>query len=165
MRSFLGLAGYYKRFIRGFSKIAGPLTNLTRKGVPYVWDDACQLSFDELKDKLTSAPVLALSKPGVEYMVYTGACLRGLGGVLQQEEKAIAFASRKLKSHEKNYPTHDLELATVVFALRIWRHYLLGEKFRLFTDQKSLQYLFTQRELNMHQCRWLEFVKDYQFDI
>ena len=123
------------------------------------------MAFDELKDKLTSAPVLALPKPGVEYLVYTDASLRGLGGVLQQEEKAIAFASRKLKPHEKNYPTHDLELAAVVFALRIWRHYLLGEKFRLFTDHKSLQYLFTQRELNMRQRRWLEFVKDYQFDI
>ena len=105
VHSFLGLAGYYRRFIRGFSKIAGPLTNLTRKGVPYVWDDACQLAFDELKDKLTSAPVLALPKPGVEYLVYIDASLRGLGGVLQQEEKAIAFTSRKLKPHEKNYPT------------------------------------------------------------
>ena len=144
VRSFLGLAEYYRRFIRGFSKIAGPLTNLTRKGVPYIWDDACQLAFDELKDKLNSVPVLALPKPGIEYLVYTNASLHGVGGVHQQEEKAIAFSSRKLKPHEKNYPTHNLELAAVVFALRIWRHYLLGEKFRLFTDHKSLQYLFTQ---------------------
>ena len=129
IRSFLGLAGYYRRFIRGFSKIAGPLTHLTRKGVPFIWSDACQLAFDELKDKLTSAPVLALPRPGVEYLVYTDASLQGLGGVLQQESQAIAYASRKLKPHEKNYPTHDLELAAVVFALRIWRHYLWGRSF------------------------------------
>jgi len=98
-------------------------------------------------------------------MVYTDASLRGLGGVLQQEERAIAFASRKLKPYERNYPTQDLELAAIVFTLRIWRHYLLEEKFHLFIDHKSLQYLFTQRELNMRQRRWLEFVKDYQFDI
>ena len=109
--------------------------------------------------------MLALPKPGVEYLVYTDASLQGLGGVLQQESQAIAYASRKLKPHEKNYPTHDLELAAVVFALRIWRHYILGEKFQLFTDHKSVQYLFTQKELNMRQRRWLEFVKDYQFDI
>ena len=98
------------------------------------------ISFYELEDKLTSAPVLALPKPEVEYLVYTETSLRGLGGVLQQEEKAIAFASHKLKLHERNYPTHDLELAAVVFALRIWRYYLLGEKFCMFTDHKSLQY-------------------------
>ena len=85
--------------------------------------------------------------------------------MLQQEHRAIAYASRKLKPHEKNYPVHDLELAAVVFALKIWRHYLLGEKFSLFTDHKSLQYLFSQKDLNMRQRRWLEFVKDYQFDI
>lgn len=83
IRSFLGLAGYYWRFIRGFSKIAGSLTHLTRKGVPFIWSDACQLTFDELKDKLTLAPVLALPRPGVEYLVYTDASLLGLGGVLQ----------------------------------------------------------------------------------
>ena len=97
--------------------------------------------------------------------MYTDASLQGLGGALQQEEQAIAYASRKLKPHERTYPTHDLELAAVVFALQIWRHYLLVEKFRLFTNHKSLQYLFTQRELNMRQHRWLEFVKDYQFEI
>ena len=109
--------------------------------------------------------MLALPRPIVEYLVYTNASLQGLGGVLQQESQAIAYASRKLKPHERNYPTHDLELAAFVFALRICRHYLLGEKFRLFTDHKSLQYLFTQKELNMRQRRWLKFMKDSQFDI
>ena len=165
IRSFLGLERYYRRFIRGFSKIAGPLTHLTRKGVPFIWSDACQLAFDELKEKLTSTPVLALPRPIVEYLVYTDTSLQGLGGVLQQESQAIAYDSCTLKPHESHYPTHDLELAAFVFALRIWRHYLLGEKFRLFTDHKSLQYLFMQKELNMHQHRWLEFVKDYKFDI
>ena len=165
IRSFLGLAGCYRRFIRGFWEIAGPLTQLTRKGVSFIWSDACQLAFGELKDKLTSAPVLALPRPGVEYLVYTDVSLLGLGGVLQQESQAIAYVSRKLKPHERNYPTHDLELAAFIFSLRIWRHYLLGEKFRLFIDHKSLQYLFTQKELNMCPRRWLQFVKDYQFDI
>lgn len=95
------------------------MKNLTRKGVPFVWDDAFQLTFDELKDKLNSAAVLALPKPGVEYLVYTDASLQGLGGVLQQEEKAITYASRKFKPLEKNYPTRDLDLAAVVIALWI----------------------------------------------
>ena len=83
IRSFLGLAGYYRRFIRGFSKIAGPLTHLTHKGVPFIWSDACQLAFDELSDKLTSAPVLTFPRPGMEYLVYTNVSLLGLGSVLQ----------------------------------------------------------------------------------
>ncbi|KAK9147143.1 hypothetical protein Sjap_007046 [Stephania japonica] len=82
-----------------------------------------------------------------------------------QESRVIAYASRQLKIHEKNYPTHDLELAAVVFALKIWRHYLYGERFVLFTDHKSLKYLFTQKELNMRQRRWLEFLKDYDFSL
>ncbi|MCI22527.1 CCHC-type integrase, partial [Trifolium medium] len=89
----------------------------------------------------------------------------GLGGVLMQRGKVVAYASRKLKTHEKNYPTHDLELAAVVFTLKIWRHYLYGSRFEVFSDHQSLKYLFDQKELNMWQRRWLEFLKDYDFKL
>ncbi|KAA0060795.1 ty3-gypsy retrotransposon protein [Cucumis melo var. makuwa] len=120
VRSFLGLAGYYRRFVENFSRIATPLTWLTRKEAPFVWSKAC---------------------------------------------KVVAYASCQLKSHEQNYPTHDLKLAAVVFALKIWRHYLYGEKIKIFTDHKSLKYFYTQKELNMRQRRWLELVKDYDCEI
>src|SRR4051812_48683200 len=89
----------------------------------------------------------------------------GLGAVLMQDKKVVAYASRQLRIHEKNYPTHDLELAAVVFALKIWRHYLYGARFEVFSDHKSLKYLFDQKELNMRQRRWLEFLKDYDFSL
>jgi hypothetical protein len=144
IRSFLGLAGYYRCFIENFSKITSLLTQLTRKDVPFVWSDACNRAFALLKDKLTSAPILILSKSGVPFAVYSDASLQGLGGVLMQTERVVAYASRQLRAYEINYPTHDLELAAVVFVLKIWRHYLYGEIFELFTDHKSLKYLFTQ---------------------
>ncbi|KAL0553650.1 hypothetical protein IC582_007550 [Cucumis melo] len=124
VRSFLGLAGYYRRFIEDFSRLALPLTALTRKNV-----------------KL------------------------GLGCVLMQDGNVIAYASRQLKEHECNYPTHDLEPAAVVLALKIWRHYLFGEKCHIFTDHKSLKYIFDQKELNLRQRRWLELIKDYDCTI
>ena len=126
VRSFLGLVGYYRKFVKGFSRIAGPLTNLTRKDVMYDWVDACQQSFEELKDRLTSAPVLALPNRRDGFVVYNDASKRGLGYVLMQNDRVIAYASRQLKKLEENYPTHDLELAAVMFALKIWRHYLYG---------------------------------------
>ena len=138
VRSFLGLAGYYRKFVEGFSKIAAPLTKLTRKDVKYDWVDACQRSFEELKGRLTSAPVLALPNERDGFAVYSDASRQGLGCVLMQNDRVIAYASRQLKKHEENYPTHDLELAVVVFALKIWRHYLYGVSCRIFTDHKSL---------------------------
>ena len=98
---------------------------------------------------------------GKEYVIFSDASLNGLGCVLMQEGKVVAYASRQLKPHEKNYPTHDLELATIVFALKIWRHYLYGEKCFIYTDHKSLKYLPSQRELNLRQSRWMELIKDY----
>ena len=138
IRSFLGLAGYYRKFVEGFSKLAAPLTKLTRKEEKFVWSEACHQSFDELKRKLTSAPVLTLPSGNDGYTVYCDASRQGLGCVLMEHENVIAYASRQLKKHEQNYPTHDLELAAVVFALRIWRHYLYGVPCRIFTDHKSL---------------------------
>ena len=165
IRSFLGLAGYYRKFVEGFSKLAAPLTKLTRKEEKFVWSEACQESFDELKRKLTSAPVLTLPSGQDGYTVYGDASRQSLGCVLMQHENVIAYASRQLKKHEQNYPTHDLELAAVVFALRIWRHYLYGVPCRIFTDHKSLQYLFTLKELNMRQRIWVELIKDYECTI
>ena len=110
---------------------------------------------------LVEAPVLTQPTSGKEYTLYNDASGVGLGCVLMQNDKVIAYASRQLKSHEQNYPTHDLELAAVVFALKIWRHYLYGEKCRIYTDHKSLKYLLTQKELNLRQRRWLELFKDY----
>ena len=165
IRSFLGLAGYYRKFVEGFSKIATPLTRLIRKEEKFIWSDACQHSFDELNHRLTSAPVLTLPSGSEGFVVYCDASRQGLGCVLMQHERVIAYASRQLKKHEQNYPTHDLELAAVVFALRIWRHYLYGVPCRIFTDHKSLQYLFTQKELNMRQRQWIELIKDYDCTI
>ena len=165
IRSFLGLAGYYRRFIEGFSRIAAPLTRLTRKGAEFVWSDACERAFAELKDRLTSTPVLTLPSGSEGFVVFTDASRIGLGAVLMQHGRVVAYASRQLKVHEQNYPTHDLELAAVVFALKVWRHYLYGVRFELFSDHKSLKYLFSQSELNMRQRRWMELLKDYDFDL
>ncbi|KAG8486038.1 hypothetical protein CXB51_019344 [Gossypium anomalum] len=165
VRSFLGLAGYYRQFVNGFSIIAAPMTRLLRKDVKFEWTEECQQSFEELKKLLTEAPVLVQPESGKEFVVYSDASLNGLGCVLMQEGKVVAYASRQLKPHERNYPTHDLELAAVVFALKIWRHYLYGEKCRVYTDHKSLKYLMSQKDLNLRQRRWLELLKDYELVI
>ncbi|WMV45323.1 hypothetical protein MTR67_038708, partial [Solanum verrucosum] len=140
IRSFLGLAGYYRRFVNGFSSIASSMTKLTQKKAKFEWTDE-------------------------GFVVYCDASRVGLGCVLMQNGKVIAYASRQLKVHEKNYPTHDLELAAVVFALKIWRHYLYGVHVDVFTDNKSLQYVFTQKDLNLRQRKWLEFLKDYDMSV
>jgi len=138
---------------------------LNRKGQAYVWDSKCENSFLELKKRLNSAPVLIFPNPKESFVVYCDALKMGLGGVLVQNRQVVAYASRQLKVHEKNYPTHDLELAAVVFVLKIWRNYLYGSRFEVFSDHKSLKYLLDQKELNMRQRRWLEFLKDYDFQL
>ncbi|WMV45601.1 hypothetical protein MTR67_038986, partial [Solanum verrucosum] len=140
IRSFLGLAGYYRRFVNEFSSIASPMTKLTQKKAKFEWTDE-------------------------GFVVYCDASRVGLGCLLMQNGKVIAYASRQLKVHEKNYPTHDLELAAVVFALKIWHHYLYGVHVDVFTDHKSLQYVFTQKDLNLRRRRWLEFLKDYDMSV
>nr|KYP63292.1 Retrovirus-related Pol polyprotein from transposon 17.6 [Cajanus cajan] len=151
-----GLAGYYRRFIENFSRLALPLTKLTKKDQPFVWDSRCEESFQELKRRLTSAPVLVLREPSKTFEVFCDASKLGLGGVLMQEGKVVAYASRQLKIHEKNYPTHDLELAAIVFVLKLWRHYLFRPRFEVFSDHKSLKYLFDQKELNMRKRRCIK---------
>ncbi|GJR66701.1 putative reverse transcriptase domain-containing protein [Tanacetum coccineum] len=161
IRQFLGLAGYYRRFIEGFSKIAKSMTKLTQKGVKFDWGDKQEAAFQLLKQKLCSAPILALPEGSKDFITYCDASKKGLGAVLMQREKVISYASRQLKIHEKNYTTHDLELGAVVFALKIWRHYLYGTKCTVFTDHKSLQHILDQKELNMSNARWLELLSDY----
>ncbi|WVZ89342.1 hypothetical protein U9M48_035763 [Paspalum notatum var. saurae] len=147
--SFLGLAGYYRRFIKDFSKTAKPMTSLTKKNAKYSW----------------SPNVLAQPDVTKPFDVYCDASGNGLGCVLMQEGRVVAYASRQLRKHEANYPTHDLELAAVVHALKIWRHYLLGNTCNIYTDHKSLKYIFTQPELKMRQRQWLELIKDYDLEI
>ncbi|GJR47429.1 putative reverse transcriptase domain-containing protein [Tanacetum coccineum] len=165
VRQFLGLAGYYRRFIKGFSLISKPLTKLTQKDKKYEWGKEEEEAFQTLKQKLCSAPILALPEGTKDFMVYCDASLKGYGAVLMQREKVIAYASRQLKVHEENYTTHDLELGAVVFALRLWRHYLYGTKCVVFTDHKSLQYILNQKELNLRQRRWIELLSDYDCEI
>nr|GEW67409.1 putative reverse transcriptase domain-containing protein [Tanacetum cinerariifolium] len=165
IHQFLGLAGYYRRFIEGFSKIARPMTKLTQKSVKFDWGEKAEAAFQLLKQKLCSAPILALPEGSENFVVYCDASHKGLGVVLMQKEKVIAYASRQLKVHEKNYTTHDLELGAVVFALKMWRHYLYGTKCVVFTDYKRLQRILDQKELNMRQRRWLELLSDYDCEI
>jgi hypothetical protein len=128
---------------------------LLEKGVDFSWTDERQLAFDELKKRLTMAPVLTLSDQSKRFTVYCDTSRDGLGCVLMQKGRVIAYASRQLRWHEMNYPTHDLELAVVVF----------GQRCDIYTDHKSLKYIFTQSELNMRQKRWIELVKDYDLEI
>ncbi|GKD94593.1 putative reverse transcriptase domain-containing protein [Tanacetum coccineum] len=158
--SILGLARYYRRFIENFSKIAKSLTILTQKCKTFDWGEEQERAFQTLRDKLCNALVLAVLDELEDFVVYCDASGLGLGCVLMQRGKVIAYASRQLKIHEKNYTTHDLELGVVVFALKIWRHYLYGTKSVIYTDHKSLQHIFSQKELNMRQRRWIELFSD-----
>jgi hypothetical protein len=165
IRSFLGLTGYYHRFIPDFSRIAKPMTELLKKGVKFVWSEACDKAFHTLREHLTSAPVLTQPNMTKLFEVFCDASGTDLGCVLMQENRVIAYASRALRPHKKNYPIHDLELAAVIHALKIWRHYLIGNHCNIFTNHKTLKYIFTQSDLNMRQRRWLELIKDYDLEV
>nr|GEV45935.1 putative reverse transcriptase domain-containing protein [Tanacetum cinerariifolium] len=163
IRQFLGLAGYYRRFIEGFSKIAKSMTKLTQKKVKFDCGNKQEEAFQIIKQKLCSAPILALPEGNDDFVVYCDASIKDLGAMLMQREKVIAYGLRQLKVYEKNYTTHDLELGAVVFALKIWRHYLYGTKCTVFIDHKSIQHILDKKELNMRQHRWLELLSDYDF--
>ena len=141
----MGLAGHYRRFIEGFLKLAKPMTTLTQKGIKFEWTDACKQSFQELKRKLTTTLVLVTPSKGEEFVVYCDVSKDGLGCVLTKNDRVIAYGSRQLKPYKRNYPTHDLELAAVIFALKSWRHFLYGVQCKIYTDHKSLKYIFTQK--------------------
>jgi hypothetical protein len=141
IRSFLGLAGYYRHFIPDFSRIAKPMTERLKKGVKFSWDQKCEDAFHTLRAHLTTAPVLAQPDVSKSFDIYCDASRIGLGCVLMQDNRVIAYASRALRTHEQNYPTHDLELTAVIHALKIWRHHLMGTKCHIYTDHKSLKYI------------------------
>jgi hypothetical protein len=165
IRSFLGLAGYYRRFILDFSRITKPMTELLKKGENIEWGQKCEDAFHTLRQHLATAPVLAQPDNNKLFDVYCDASGTGLGCVLMQENQVIAYTSRALRPQEQNYPTHDLELAVVVHALKMWRHYLMGTHYNIYTDHKSLKYIFTHADLNLRQRRWLELIKDYELEV
>ena len=123
--------------------LSAPLTRLTRKGVKFEWDEKCEQSFQELKNRIITTPILTLPTIGAGYVVFNNASKQGLECVLIQGGRVITYASRRLKKHETNYPNHDLKLVATVFTLKIWRHYLYGETCQVFIEHKSLKYLFT----------------------
>jgi hypothetical protein len=143
IQSFLGLAGYYRRFIEGFSKISKPMTELLEKDKKFEWTSACEATFQELRKRLTTASILVMPDMEKPFSIYGDASDQGLGCVLMQDGNMVAYASRQLRKHEAHYPTHDLELPVVVHALKIWRNYLMGKRCELYMDHKSLKYIFT----------------------
>jgi hypothetical protein len=142
-----------------------PVTKLLKKENKYVWSDACDEAFKHLKKLLTTSPMLAQPDTTKPFDVYCDASDTGLGAVLMQHGRVISYSSRQLRRHEEHYPTQDLELAAVVMALRTRCHYLLGNVVHIYTDHKSLKYIFTQLDLNMRQRRWLELIKDYELEV
>jgi hypothetical protein len=161
----MGLVGYYIRFIVRFSNISHPITSLQKKGTKFEWTLKCEKNFNLLIEVLTSAPVLKIFDPNESFVVCTDACKEGIGGFLRQKGHVIGYEFRKLKEHESNYATQDLEHATIVHTLRMWRHYLMGNKFTLRIDHIGLKYIFQQPTLNARKTRWLEFLSAYEFDI
>jgi ribonuclease HI len=165
VQSFLGLASYYRWFIPNFSKTTKPITELLKKGNKYLWSEAYDEAFKHLKKLLSTSHVLAQPDTTKPFDVYCDASGTGLGGVLMQEGWVISYSSRQLRRHEEHYPTHDLELAAVVMALRTWHHYLHRNAIHIYTDHKSLKYIFTPPDFNMRQRRWLELIKDYELEV
>jgi hypothetical protein len=163
--TFLGLAGYYRQFIPNFSKIAKPIAKLSEKDAKFKWSTQCEETFLTLKKLLTTAPILAQSDIKKPFNIYCDASGTGIGGILMQDDRVIAYASQQLWRYEEHYPIHDLELLVVVHTLKVWRQYLLGNLVHIYTDHKSLKYFFTQLDFNLRQWRWLELIKDYELEI
>jgi hypothetical protein len=163
--SFLGLAGYYRKFIKGFSKISKTMSELSGKDKKFEWSAKCEASFQELKKWLTTSLVLVMPDMEKQLSIYCDSSGQGLGCILMQDGHVVAYALWQLRKHEEHYLTHDLELAAVVHALKIWRNYLIGKRCEVYSDHKSLKYIFTQPGLNLWQRRWLELIKDYDLGI
>jgi hypothetical protein len=149
IRSFMGLARYYRRFIVGFSIISHPITSLQKKGIKFECKTECEEKFNFLKELLTSAPILKITDPNENFVMCTDACEEGLGGVLTQNGHVIGYESKNIKEHERNYSTHDLELASIVHALKIWSHYRMGKRFEFRTNHNGLKYIFEHPTLNV----------------
>ena len=169
VRSFLGLAGYYRRFVNGFSKTAAPLTELLKKDKNFEWTQKENIAFDTLKSGIVSAPILISPDPAKAYVVTTDASGFATGAILQQDHgnglQPIAFMSHKMNAAERNYPVHEQELLAVIHALREWKHYLHGVKFEVITDHRSLQHFMTQPSLSARQARWSEFIQEFACDM
>jgi hypothetical protein len=165
VHSFMGLAGYYWWFIEGFSKIENSITELQKKKKKFVWTEKCAEAFQRFKELLMTAPILKVPDVDEEFLVCTDASNEGLGGILMQDGRVITYISRKLRKHEENYATHDLELLAIVYSLIVWRHYLIGKKIELTMDHCGLQHIFTQRDLNTRQRHWSELLSEYDFNI
>jgi hypothetical protein len=165
VRYFMGLIGYYIRFIAWFSNISHPITSLQKKGIKFEWIAKCEENFNLLKELLTSALVLKIVDPNENFVVCTDACNEGIGGFLTQNGHVIGYDSRNIKEHERNYATHELEVFTIVHGLNMWRHYLMGKRFELRAYHSGLKYLFEHPTLNARKMRWLEFLSEYDFDI
>ena len=169
VRSFLGLAGYYRKFVYRFSHIAAPLSNLLRNDTTFTWTEKEQKAFDELKAALMNGPVLIVPNQKLPYTVTTDSSSYAVGATLSQDHgrglQPVAYMSHRMSPAEMNYPTHEQELLAVMLALAEWRHYLLGHRFTIVTDHHSLTYLNTQPNLSRRQARWVERLAEYDFDI
>lgn len=163
LRSFLGLANYYRKFIKGYSKKVAPLTDLLKKDCKWDWSVGCQEAFDNLKVAVSSEPVLRLPDFEIPFEVHTDASDRAIGGVLVQDGHPVAYESRKLKDAEQRYSTHEKEMTAVVHCLETWKHYLLGTKFVVVTDNVANTYFKTQKKLTPKQARWQEFLAEFDF--
>jgi hypothetical protein len=141
------------------------MTELLAKGKTFEWTPRREVSFQELKKKLTTTPILTMPNVERSFSIYCDASGQGLRCVLMQDGHVVAYASRQLRKHEEKYPTHDLELAAIVHTLKIWRHYIIGNICEVYSDHKSLKYIFTQPDFNLRQQKWLKLIKDYDLEI
>jgi hypothetical protein len=144
----MGLLGYYRQFVKGFSNIANPIMELQKKNKKFFWTEKCAEAFRRLKELLTKTPIIKVPDMDADFLVCTDSSKEGLDGVLMQDGRVIAYISRKLRRHAENYTMHDLELLAIVYSLKVWRHYLVGRKFELETDRSGLQHIFMQRDLS-----------------
>ena len=169
VRSFLGLTGWYRRFVLNYSKIASPLTELLHEGKKFVWGEEEKKAFEQLKEAISSAPVLIIPDDKLPYVVTTDASGYAIGATLSQDQgnglQPIAFLSHKMNDTERKYPVHEQELLAVICALKEWRHYIHGRKFKVVTDHQSLRYLQTQPHLSLRQARWSQLLQDYDFEV
>lgn len=165
LRSFLGLVNYYRRFIKGYSQVAAPLTDLLKKEKKWEWSEKCRNAFEALKEAVTKEPVLALPNHAYPYEVHTDASDFAIGGVLMQGGHPIAYESRKLNETERRYTVQEKEMTAVIHCLRTWRHYLLGSKFLVKTDNIATSYFQTQKKLSPKQARWQDFLAEFDYDL